>query len=88
MTTVHFHPVRMLRMCGVALPSEDNFTFTFTFCICVELYISALLVSLVLILVFAHAEVLCRSSVHAFFVTAVCCVSAGLIFAPVIRFPS
>ena len=44
---------------------------------CVELYISVLLVLLVLDLVGAHAEGLHRSSVHAFFVTAVCCVSPG-----------
>lgn len=44
---------------------------------CVELYISVLLVSLVLKLVGALAEGLRRSSVHAVFVTAVCCVSPG-----------
>lgn len=44
---------------------------------CLELYISVLLVSLVLIRVSAHAEGLRRSSVHAVFVTAVCCVSPG-----------
>lgn len=44
---------------------------------CVALYISVLPVSLVLILVSAHAEGLRRSSVHALFVTAACCVSPG-----------
>ena len=44
---------------------------------CVAVYISVLLVSLVLILVSARAEGLRRTSVHAVFVTAVCCVSPG-----------
>lgn len=79
MTTTNLHLVPVLRMGGAVVPSEDNGTFTFTYsfriCVCANIYV--LLVSLVLVLVSAPAEGLRRSSVHAVFVTAVCCVSPG-----------